>query len=164
MLGPRPSRRQRTLRIFLARAAASAAVLAALSSGFLALRSAQSLLRYAVRYGGETVAASQDRLFGRDYMESIRAVRAQIAAGESLLFIDDSGGRQGWTYFALFHLAPRRLERFGTLAELEDGKFELRLPKRTRFVLLIPGDGSPLRLLDPRDLQKRHYRARQAGS
>lgn len=132
------------LRIWLARGVALAAALAAAQGAFEALAESRRMFRYGRRHAGETLAAAQDRLFGREYMESVRAVRARFEERDTVRFVEPPE-LDGSSFFALFHLAPRRLVQFGrTGDELRRGG----AGQKVRFVVVIPPGRRPLEIAD----------------
>jgi hypothetical protein len=148
-------------RTWLARFVLLAAGAAALHGAFVTLAESRRTFRYARRHSGESLVVAQDRLFGRDYMESLRSVRARVDPKRTLLFVDEVE-QDGSTYFALHYLAPRRLVRLGKTDELERWFVERRLPTRSSAVLVVPGGRKPVRLVQTTERKNRRERARQA--
>ncbi len=119
-----------------------------------ALRASRKVFRSARRHAGESLELSQDRLFGAEYMASIRAVRSAIGRDQTVYFADQSDDVR-WTYFALFQLAPRRLVRFGQIGDPIERA--TRGPnRRARLLVLVPPDDQPLELVSLGDLPARH--------
>jgi len=150
------------VRVWLARLALAAALLAIAGSAVSAVAESRRMFRYARRHADASLEQAQDRLFGRDYMAAIREVRRRIDVGSTVHFVDDAAQQQGWSYFALYHLAPRRLARFGTADELERGRFERQPPKLAEFVLVVPSDGAPPTLRAASEFRNRRQGARKA--
>lgn len=136
--------------------ALGAAVVCA-EGAFRAVAESRTTFRYARRHAGETFEASQDRLFGRDYMESLRAVRSLVPPSKSLFFVDEKHP-DGSSYFALHYLAPRRLL---SLEAFSRRQRRLRAKLRPGFeVLVVPNDRAPVRLLSGPELSAWRARAR----
>lgn len=150
------------VRRWLARLAAAAALAAIVSGAFSAAAESRRMFRYARRHAGAPLELAQDRLFGRDYMSAIREVRRRIGEGGTVHFIDDAARQQGWSYFALYHLAPRRLSRLGTADELERGRLERQPPRQVEIVVRIPSDGAPPTLIAANELRRGGKGARKA--
>src|SRR5262245_31222166 len=108
--------RIRPARVWLARVVALVVVGATIANAVIALKSSRSLFRYSRRHAEESFDVAQDRLFGKEYMESIRAVRLRFAERELIYFVDPEKA-DGSSYFALYALAPRRLVRFAHLGD-----------------------------------------------
>ena len=167
---PRMPRMPRRLRTWLARLVLFAAAAAAVHGAVTALTESRKTFRYARRHSHEDLETARDRLFGAPWTAALREVERRHAENERILFVDDWPRPLGWTYFALFELAPRQLVRFGTIDELEAGRFRRRLPKAVSELVVIPGDGSPVSLLDVAELdaepllpkRRRGANARQA--
>jgi hypothetical protein len=149
------------LRTWLARLVLLAAGAAAAHGAFLALAESRLTLLYARGYSSQSLVLAQDRLFGRDYMESLRTVRALVEPQQTLLFVDEVE-QDGSTYFALHYLAPRRLVRLGRTRELERWRIERRLPARSSAVLVVPGGRKPVRLVQTPERRDRRGLAREA--
>jgi hypothetical protein len=151
----------RSVRRWLARAVVLGAVAASLHGAYLALTESRRTFRYGRRHAGESLVLAQDRLFGRDYMASLRSVRSRVGPQRTLLFVDELE-QDGSTYFALHYLAPRRLVRFGSTDDLERWRFDRRLPARPTVVLVVPGALEPVRLVQTPERRRRRERVRQA--
>ena len=85
-------------------------------------------------------------------MDSIRLVQRRIGVDETVLFLDQEKG-EGSSYFALYHLAPRRLVRFGRFGA------SARPPARWRnrnpeVVVLVPAGNAPLLLFEAPTLSR----------
>lgn len=154
MRGGRPTR-------WLSRIVVLATCAATLQGAFEALAQSRKSFRYARRHAGETIELAQDRLFGREYMAALRAVRARTAPEATLAFVDD-GRADGSSYFALHYLAPRRLVRFPRLDDLPARRIERRLSRRRELVLVVPKARAPVRLVPASELRSRRERARSA--
>lgn len=127
---------------------------------FQSIRESRSLFRAARRHAGQPVEATQDRLFGVDYMNSIRAVRAVIPEQATVYFVAPRAV-DGSTYFALHQLAPRRLVRIGRLEEGVGRRLERRPPPDVDWVVVIPNRREPLRL-EPARFDAKRRRGRNA--
>ena len=142
-------------RIWFARLVLLAAASAVLYGAFDALVESRRTFRYARRHAQEPFEAAQDRLFGREHMNSVRAARAQFAEADTVYFVDDPSRRDGATYFVLHQLAPRRLERFCTVDDLAEKRFPFWLPLRVRWAVVVSSAREPIRLSPGRALRVR---------
>jgi hypothetical protein len=148
-------------RRWLTRCVGAAALVAIAAGAVDSLIASRRVFRYARRHATEPLATAQDRLFGADYMASIRAVRGAIGLNQTVYFVDDARDPAS-TYFALFHLAPRRLVWVGRVGErlAPETKGSAR---RARQIVRVPADIRPLELVGlRRPPPPTKHRARQA--
>jgi hypothetical protein len=112
------------------------------------------------RLGNESYEAAQDRVFGRDYMESIREIRRRVPESESLFLIDRQRDEQGACYFALHYLAPRRLVLLDLSRKHELTRLGRSGRARQAWVVEVGDSGAPLALARGSDLQPGRRRGR----
>jgi hypothetical protein len=150
-----------TPRRLVAVVVASLALVVSIDSGIRAL--AQSIQTAWIAHGawGESFAQAEERLFGADYMRSIRAVRERIPATGTVFFVDDQPTPQGADYAALHFLAPRRLVRLGSSSNLDRSRLSL-LSRRTDWIVRVPATGKPLELLSAASLLPEESNGRES--
>jgi hypothetical protein len=91
-------------------------------------------------------------LFGRDYLDSVSAIRARVPASGSIFFVDTRAAATSRCYFALHDLAPRRLIRLGRLGTRSLARRIRRAPPEAAEILVIEED-RPLRLVPRVELE-----------
>ena len=77
----------------------------------------------------------------------MRAIRARVPEDGTIYFIDAEESPGAAAYFALHYLAPRRLVSLGTTRQRSLGWLKRRVPAGVEQVLIVDGDGRPLRLV-----------------
>jgi hypothetical protein len=137
----------------VATAAASALVLAAAAVA-VSLR----VIEYARGHRRESFAAAQDRVLGERYMAAIREIRAATPPDATLYLVDATPRESGAPYFALHYLAPRRVVLLGVPRSERPNLIRSRLPRDARWVVVVPGEGEPLRLRDADHFRPRSRR------
>jgi hypothetical protein len=102
-----------------------------------------------------------DYLFGRDYLDALRAVRERVPESGTVYFVDAEPVVGAGPYFALHYLAPRRLVKLGSTRQRSLGWLRGRAPDDVEVILFVEGGGAPPRLVDASTLPiKRSSRAR----
>lgn len=114
----------------------------------------------ALDHGLEPLSFAQERLFGAAYMAAVRNIQARVAETETLYVIDDQSHDAGACYFALNHLAPRRMVRLGTTREQGIEQLVPGLPPSARWVLFVPDLGEAPELVPAAVIRKPRERAR----
>lgn len=135
----------RSLQFWLARGALALAVVAAAAGVLWDLHTSRRVWRSAHRLGGEMLEESQNRVFGPEYMASIRRIQSAVGENESVFLVDAQSSDQGATYFALYALAPRRVVDLG--GPRQAIRVLRRRPKAAARAVVIVRDGqTPLEL------------------
>jgi len=142
------------------RAVLALTLVAAAWTATAAMRESVNIWRHARRYAHEPLERAQDRLFGRDYMEAIRAIRDRVPADASLELIDAQSAPRGATYFVLHYLAPRRIRRVGSTRD-EPWRRLAKLVRRDASWVVVVGDlGQPPSVEPAWDFRRRILGAR----
>jgi hypothetical protein len=93
---------------------------------------------------GEEPAAARRRVFGKEYVAAIEAIRRAVPAGASYLLVDGGREEQGAISRVRFDLAPRRPLWIGELARLPAAsRLRANLPGGPKRVVIAFPDGPP---------------------
>ena len=106
----------------------------------------------------ETLAEVQDRIVGAAYMASVRRIRAATPDDATLYLVDATPRPSGAPYFALHYLAPRRVVLLGASRDEPPNWIRSRLPRSAEWVVVVPGEREPLRLVEADRFRAWHRR------
>lgn len=92
----------------------------------------------------ETLGQAQDRLFGREYMQSIRRVKDLVDESATLFLIDGQTSERGANYFLVYFLAPRQIVRIGSSRKLSVQRLARNVPTGDHWILISRDVGEPV--------------------
>ncbi len=139
------------MRRALARLTVMLVVLAAVASLARALVVTRSQWRFVRRHRSESLAATQDRLFGRDYMAAVRAIRERVPETDTLYLVDGQSHERGACYFVLHDLAPRPVVYLGTYRSASLRHLREILPRPAQWVVEVGDAPQPPNLMTARE-------------
>lgn len=128
-----------------------------------AIRTSVTTAAEAAGHLEESLVRAQDRLFGREYMQSIRRVESLTSTSATLFLIDGQTSERGANYFLVYFLSPRELVRIGIRRKLSARRLARNIPEGEHWLLISRDEGMPVEIRKAGDYKLELERVAEAS-